>query len=164
MSFENVYGYPLPLNKKTRGNVYNNEISFLKANMKSSIDYNEHNDDISRRNIKNNKLKHSQSFMLYENRINNSMRLNEEGKTNRGEMFRNKNEEMIGKLSEQTNVEYLKKNKLPDIRKIANGSIVIREAKEFFSKELGEKYNPYNYVLTKPRIKDRNYNGALFNH
>ena len=162
MSFENVYGYPLPLNKKTRGNVYNNEISFLKANMKSSIDYNnDKNDMICRRNVKNNKMKHSQSFMVYENRINNSMKLSEE---NKGDKFKNKNEEMIWKLTEQTSKEYLKKNKLPDIRKIANGSIVIREAKDYFSKELGEKYNPYNYVLTKPRIKERNYNGALFNH
>jgi glucose-1-phosphate adenylyltransferase len=59
--------------------------------------------------------------MLYENRINNSIKINEESK---GNMFKNKNEEMIRKLTEQTSKEYLKKNKLPDIRKIANGSIV----------------------------------------
>ena len=56
--------------------------------------------------------------------------------------LKNKNCEMNNNLKLQTNQEFLMKNKLPDIRLIANGSDIVRKIRNGFCKELGEKYRP----------------------
>lgn len=174
MEFEDVYGYPKPLNMKTRGNVYNNEISFLKENMKSSITKVLNSKSNSRnkylfRNESDGKLKHSNSFIIFTKGLHKSMNINSNDlsdcldlKTKK--ILQNKNKEMVNKLTEQINPKFLKKHKLPDIRALAECSDVIRKVKDSLCREFGPKYDPYAYVISKPQIKRRNYVGGLFQH
>jgi hypothetical protein len=67
----------------------------------------------------------------------------------------------------QTNTEFLKKNKMPEIQKfidqpeiiINNNSIGVTK------KNMGKKYNPFNYLSGRDcESRRRNVTGALFNH
>lgn len=177
VNFEDVFGYPMPLDKTTKGNIYNNEISFLKDEMKTTqklrpqtqLKQRESNFDI--RNlprtdsfIKN--KKYSTFFNSFTKRLNESINVNHSNllDNNEQEKVLNKNNDLRNKLIEQTNGNFLQKAKLPDIRKIANRNMVIRRVKTGITKFLGEKYNPYAFVIEKPNTKARNYTGGIFQY
>jgi hypothetical protein len=168
MTFEDIFGYPYPLNEKSRGNVYNNEISFLKEEMNcvENANTNMNNNNHNTRNGK--KLRYSNSFISFAKGLNRSMNIKEESinrlDTKDNLKLKNINCEMKNKLQQQTNQEFLMKNKLPDIRLIANGSDVVRKIRNGLCKQLGEKYDPFAYVIEKPQIKGRNYYGGLFKY
>lgn len=73
-------------------------------------------------------------------------------------------EEMKTNLYNQTSNEFLKRNHLPDVVKIANSRQVIRNQKIGLSKEMGEKYNPYSLIAPSKNRTGRNYIGDLFKH
>ena len=77
MTFEDIFGYPYPLNEKSRGNVYNNEISFLKEEMScvGNADTNSMNNHINRNGKR---LRYSNSFMSFAKGLNRSMNIKEE--------------------------------------------------------------------------------------
>lgn len=177
VNFEDVFGYPMPLNKTTRGNIYNNEISFLKDEMKTTqklrpqthLKQRESNFDI--RNlprtdsfIKN--KNYSTFFNSFTKKLNESINVNHSNllDNNEQEQVLNKNNDLRHKLIEQTNKQFLEKAKLPDIRKIANRNTVIRRVKTGITKFLGEKYNPYAFVIAKQNTKARNYTGGIFQY
>lgn len=69
----------------------------------------------------------------------------------------------------QTNNEFLKKNKLPDIKSIVNQhKMKIQTGNKFpfaQTRFLGGKYNPYNFQAERdPEAKRRNHYGGLFFH
>ena len=175
VNFEDVFGYPIPLDKTTKGNIYNNEISVLKDEMKTTqrpqthLKQREANFDI--RNlprtdsfIKN--KKYSTFFNSFTKRLNESINVNHSNLLDKVEQEQviSKNKDLRHKLIEQTNENFLQKAKLPDIRKIANRNTVIRRVKTGITKFIGEKYNPYAFVIEKTNIKARNYTGGIFQY
>ena len=73
-------------------------------------------------------------------------------------------DEMRNNLFNQTSKEFLKRNHLPDIIRIADSRQVIRRQKIGLSKEMGEKYNPYSLIAPSKNRTGRNYVGDLFKH
>ena len=73
-------------------------------------------------------------------------------------------DEMRNNLLNQTSNAFLKQYHLPDILKIADSKQVIRKQKIGFSKEMGEKYNPYSLIVPSKNRTGRNYVGDLFKH
>jgi hypothetical protein len=73
-------------------------------------------------------------------------------------------EEMRNNLFNQTSRPFLRQHHLPDIIKIADSRQVIRKQKIGFSKELGERYNPYSLIAPSKNRTGRNYIGDLFKH
>jgi hypothetical protein len=67
----------------------------------------------------------------------------------------------------QTNTEFLKKNKMPEIQKFIDQPNIIINKNSFgvTKKNMGKKYNPYNYISGRDcESRRRNITGALFNH
>lgn len=67
----------------------------------------------------------------------------------------------------QTNSEFLKKNKIPEIQKFIEqpGIKIHSNPKGLTKKNMGESYNPYNYLPGRDcETRRRNVTGALFNH
>ena len=173
MTYQDIFGYPKPINLKTRGNRYNHKISLLKNNVESTIqDEHERSKSLSKpqtffidkipRNDNLNK-KNSEKFDFYTTNLNKSINVNHSGLLNRKEeeSLIEKNNYFKDIILNQTNPQFLKKSKLPDIRKVANCYSKIRIIKEGLTKNMGEKYNPYLYVKDK-LIKGRNYIGGVF--
>ena len=103
----------------------------------------------------------SASFDYFNNRINQT--LNCLNKQNGLRKAMNE-EEMKNNLFNQTSSEFLKRNHLPDVVKMANARQVIRRQKIGLSKEMGEKYNPYSLIAPSKNRTGRNYVGDLFKH
>ena len=103
----------------------------------------------------------SASFDYFNNRINQT--LNCLNKQNGLRKVMNE-EEMKNNLFNQTSSEFLKRNHLPDVVKMANARQVIRRQKIGLSKEMGEKYNPYSLIAPSKNRTGRNYVGDLFKH
>ena len=72
--------------------------------------------------------------------------------------------ELKQNLFNQTSLKFLKKYKLPDVLKIAGHTQLIRRQKVGLSKEMGEKYNPYQFIAISKNRTGRNYVGDLFKH
>ncbi len=173
MTYQDIFGYPKPVNLKTRGNRYNHKISLLKNNVDSTIqDEQERSKSLSKpqtffinkipRNDNLNK-KFSDKFDYFTTVLNKSINVNHSGLLNKQEeeTLIEKNNYFKDIILNQTNPKFLKKSKLPDIRKVANSFNKIRIIKEGLTKNMGEKYNPYLYVKDK-LIKGRNYIGGVF--
>lgn len=173
MTYQDIFGYPKPVNLKTRGNRYNHKISLLKSNVDSTIqDEHERSKSLSKpqtffinkvpRNDNLNK-KFSDKLDYFTTVLNKSINVNHSGLLNRQEeeTLIEKNNYFKDIILNQTNPKFLKKSKLPDIRKVANCYSKIRIIKEGLTKNMGEKYNPYLYVKDK-LIKGRNYIGGVF--
>ena len=72
--------------------------------------------------------------------------------------------ELRNNLFNQTSVTFRNKYHLPDVMEIANIKEVISKQKIGFSKEMGEKYNPYSFIAPPKNRVARNYLGDLFKH
>lgn len=158
MGFEDVFGYPMPLKKETKGDILNNEISFLKDELTSSLIKRSQ----STINVisPSNATSHQTPFSIYRKNLNHSMNIHS---TDNQSMI-SKNKELRKKLLQQTNNSFLKKLKLPDIRQVANTRSLIRRLPLAFSKYMSEKYNPDAFVDRKKNIKRRNYVGGIFQY
>ena len=88
----------------------------------------------------------------------NCLKKNEKGRNAMNE------EELKQNLFNQTSKEFLKRNHLPDVLKIANSTQLIRRQKIGLSKEMGERYNPYSLIAPSKNRTGRNYVGDLFTH
>lgn len=177
IGFKDIFGYPRPLNCTTRGDIYNNEISSLNDEMDSTLDQQSQS---QLRKIKNNfdirkiprtdsfinNKKYSNYFTCFTKKINQSININHSNLLEKGEdkVIVNKISELKKKISEQINQKFLEKMKLPDIRKIANCNKVISRIKVGIHKNLGEKYNPFAFVLNQTTTKGRNYTGGIFQY
>ena len=177
VNFEDVFGYPMPLNKTTKGNIYNNEISFLKDEMKTTqklrpqTHLKQRKSSFDIRNIprtdsfiKN--KNYSTFFNSFTKKLNESINVNHSNLLDNKEQDQaiTKNDDLRHKLIQQTNMNFLQKTKLPDIRKIANKTTVIRKVRTGITKYLGEKYNPYAFVIAKQNTSARNYTGGIFQY
>ena len=177
VNFEDVFGYPMPLNKTTKRNIYNNEISFLKDEMKKTqklrpqMHLKQRQSSFDIRNIprtdsfiKN--KNYSTFFNSFTKKLNESINVNHSNLLDHKEQDQaiTKNDDLRHKLIQQTNMNFLKKTKLPDIRKIANRTTVIRKVRTGTTKFLGEKYNPYAFVIAKQNTSARNYTGGIFQY
>ena len=99
----------------------------------------------------------SSSFEHFKNRLKNTLKcLNKRRTKNIKEMKNN--------LCNQTSIKFLKRYHLPDLIKIANSKQVISKQKIGFSKEMGEKYNPYSLIIPSKNLTRRNFFGALFEY
>ena len=47
---------------------------------------------------------------------------------------------------------------------VANRKTMMRRVKTGITKFIGEKYNPYAFVIEKTNIKARNYTGGIFQY
>jgi hypothetical protein len=107
-------------------------------------------------------LKKSSSFSLFNNNkgLNNTMNIKEEFLGEKilqeYEALKNKNNEMKDILLKQTNPEFLKRNKLPDLRAIVNGTNIIRNMSVRSDLSFSE--------IEQPKIKGRNFYGGLFKY
>lgn len=67
----------------------------------------------------------------------------------------------------QTNSDFLKKNKMPEMKKFIEtpGIKINSNSRQLTKKNMGESYNPYNYLPGRDcETRRRNVTGALFNH
>ena len=164
MGFEDVFGYPMPLKKETKGDIINNEISFLKDNITSVISKCSQSPVM----IKSLRMKpsHQTPFSLYTKNLNHSMNIHYSASLDSTDTqsMGSKNKELRKKLLEQTKQSFLKKIKLPDIRRVANTRDLIRRLPLGFTKYMSEKYNPDAFVDNKANKKGRNYVGGLFQY
>ena len=164
MGFEDVFGYPMPLKKETKGDIINNEISFLKDEISSSISKRSQ----STLNIHSPTAKpsHLTPFSIYTKNLNHSMNIHQSSSLNSTDTqsMASKNKELRKKLLQQTNQSFLKKIKLPDIRKVANTRDLIRRLPLGFTKYMSEKYNKEAFVDNKANVKGRNYVGGIFQY
>lgn len=67
----------------------------------------------------------------------------------------------------QTNKDFLKQNKIPEIQKFIEqpNMKIFANPTDFTRKNMGEAYNPYNFLAGRDcETRRRNVNGALFNH
>lgn len=163
MGFEDVFGYPMPLKKETKGDIINNEISFLKDNITSVMSKCSQSPVINSLSMK---PSHQTPFSLYTKNLNHSMNIHHSGSLNSTDTqsMGSKNKELRKKLLEQTKQSFLKKIKLPDIRRVANTRDLIRRLPLGFTKYMSEKYNPDAFVDNKANKKGRNYVGGLFQY
>lgn len=177
IGFKDIFGYPKPLNCTTRGDIYNNEISSLNDEINSTLDQKSQNQSKKTKNnfdIRNiprtdsfiNNKKYSNYFTSFTKKLNQSININHSNLLEKGEdkVIVNKISELKKKLSNQINQKFLEKMKLPDIRKIANCNKVISKVKVGTHKNLGEKYNPFAFVLNQTTTKGRNYTGGIFQY
>lgn len=164
MGFEDVFGYPMPLKKETKGDIINNEISFLKDNITSVMSKCSQSPVM----IKSLRMKpsHQTPFSLYTKNLNHSMNIHYSASLDSTDTqsMGSKNKELRKKLLEQTKQSFLKKIKLPDIRRVANTRDLIRRLPLGFTKYMSEKYNPDAFVDNKANKKGRNYVGGLFQY
>lgn len=163
MGFEDVFGYPMPLKKETKGDIINNEISFLKDNITSVMSKCSQSPVINSLSMK---PSHQTPFSLYTKKLNHSMNIHHSASLNSTDTqsMGSKNKELRKKLLEQTKQSFLKKIKLPDIRRVANTRDLIRRLPLGFTKYMSEKYNPDAFVDNKANKKGRNYVGGLFQY
>lgn len=164
MGFEDVFGYPMPLKKETKGDIINNDISFLKDNITSVMSKCSQSPVM----IKSLRMKpsHQTPFSLYTKNLNHSMNIHYSASLDSTDTqsMGSKNKELRKKLLEQTKQSFLKKIKLPDIRRVANTRDLIRRLPLGFTKYMSEKYNPDAFVDNKANKKGRNYVGGLFQY
>ena len=165
--FKATFGYENKTSFKSNGEKYLYSINSMKKN-----NFNGENDNIKpyRRYdgftvteapvIKRDRP-NTASFDYFNNRINQTLNC-----LNRRDGIRKamNEEEMKNNLFNQTSSSFLKRNKLPDVVKIADSRQVITRQKIGLSKEMGEKYNPYSLIAPSKNRTGRNYVGDLFKH
>ena len=158
MSFEDIFGYNQSFQNKKLSDYYNISMSHLKDNL-SNISYDKkHN----HQNSHNKKLKESSSQLL-QNNINFSLGINDtKSEDENNKILKKQNQSLKEVLLNQTNQNFLKKNCLPDIRKIADNYDLISKINSKNPKYLGEKYNPHNYTIDIKSIRGTNYIGNKF--
>ena len=182
MSFQDVFGYPQPLKGSTREEECNYRINKLKDNVNislrkqrsnSCVNINNHSlNEFTMKNLPRtdfssiNKKKRSDYFKFYTKVMNQSLNIPHDDliKEEENKVLINKNNELKNKIEEQTNDAFLSKTKLPDIRKMPKTNQVSRTIKMGITKEMGEKYNPFSFVLKTNQIKGRNYTGGIFQY
>ena len=161
--FKAIYGYDNITSFKSNGDKYLHEIDRMKrGNLKRPILANKRYDGFTVFDapiIEKGKSS-SSLFESYNNRMAQSLKCigNSTGIRAMNE------EEMRNNLFNQTSQEFLKRNHLPDIIKIADSRQVIRKQKIGLSKEMGERYNPYSLFPPSKNRTARNYVGDLFKH
>lgn len=178
MSFEDVYGYPQPLKRDTKSDLCNNQIYFLREKMdncsmelKGKNKSNLKGFDVNHLPRTDSTLlgkKYSNFFEAFTKSLNHSINVNHSnllrGKDN--ELLIKNGDNLRKKLLMQINDKFLQKNRLPDIRKVAdtNSQLVLNNIRNGFSKAFSDKYNPGAYDILKPNIKGRNYIGGVFQY
>ena len=161
--FKDIYGYDNKPNFCSNGEKYQYAINSM---IKNNLDENDYiikqqrkYDGFTAREtpfIKKDRPS-SSSFEHFKNRLKNTLKcLNKRRAKNIKEMKNN--------LCNQTSINFLKRYHLPDLIKIANSKQVISKQKIGFSKEMGEKYNPYSLITPSKNRTRRNIFGALFEY
>ena len=163
-SFKEIYGYENLAPLRSKQGQYLNMINNIKY---STLD----NDDIYKRKydgytsyeiplISINKEEKNKKDN-YSNRLKYTLDCLKKTEGGRGAMNK---EELKQNLFNQTSKEFLQKHHLPDVLKIANSTQLIRKQKIGYSKEMGERYNPYSLIAPSKNRTGRNYVGDLFKH
>lgn len=158
MNFEDIFGYNQTFQNKKVSDYYNLSLSQLKDNL-NNISYfkNENNQNSNKR-----KLKESSSQLL-KNNINFSLGINDtKSEDENNKILKKQNQSLKDILLNQTNQNFLKKNSLPDIRKIADNYNLISKINNKNPKYFGEKYNPNNYLIDIKTIRGTNFIGSKF--
>ena len=88
---------------------------------------------------------------------------NKSGNDRLNQLCEEENEKLRLIIHNQSNTEFLAKAKLPRIAYIVNQpKFLLSNSKTQFSKNLGEKYNPFNYKIENKNNFRRNINGGHF--
>lgn len=180
-NFKDIFGYDKIKQFKSKEQKYEHEIQNLKSDKLANDEFNSshtreqtykrkyngftsyeiprtaQNDIVSDKNIAFNSytrpLKKSLSCASIKNNGENDL-----------DTLRKDNIGMKNTLLYQTNHNFLEKYKLPDISKLANTRKTIRSIRAFNSKNLGEKYDPYSFIVPGRNRTAVNWVGALFQH
>ena len=161
--FKAIYGYDNITSFKSNGDKYLYEIERMKrGNLKKPTLASKRYDGFTVFDapiIEKGKST-SSLFQSYNNRMAQSLKCID----NSNGIKAMNEQEMRNNLFNQTSQEFLKRNHLPDIIKIADSRQVIRKQKIGLSKEMGERYNPYSLFPPSKNRTARNYVGDLFKH
>ena len=157
-NFFGIFGYNKSLNFKNNGERYKYKIKKLlyKTRLTSN----------SQKNINFNQLEKpiSDTFKNYTKNLSYSMEKYYKEGLNNEEIEKIENEKLNRNLMNQTSCKFRMKYKLPDVCSIANQKQKIRIVRNSNQKEMGEKYNPYAFIIPNKNRTARNYIGDLFKH
>lgn len=159
--YDGFQSYAVPnLNNLNNNNSTGNNINNLDA-------YNERENFAKKKSpVFNMTQKISKSIGL--GKGNNNNNANNYTENNINETNDNYENEKLKKIMYlQTNEGFLKENKIPEIQRfIEQPKMKINSnSRQQYSKNLGEAYNPYNYLPGRDcETRRRNVNGGLFNH
>lgn len=171
--FEDIFGYPQPVKKKTKKDMYECEIDMLKKNL-STIDTNDNKLGIKfvnggipmpRINRLNEGKKVSHPFNALTKQLNGSLSIPHSNMLNDNENYNvlQKNDDLKAKLNQQTNKIFLLKTKLPPLTKVLSTKQVISKSIGN-TKYLGPKYYPYSFTNNSYGRYARNYIGGKYSH
>jgi hypothetical protein len=164
-NFKDIYGYENLSLLKTKPGKYLNLINNIKYNNleKEKSQFKRRYDGYTSYEIPLIPLSSgkSQKNIYFGNKLNYTLDCLKKKEGGRNAMDE---EELKQNLFRQTSKEFLKKNHLPDVLKIAGSTQLIRRQKIGLSKEMGERYNPYSLFPPSKNRTGRNYVGDLFKH
>ena len=158
--FKDIYGYENKTSFMSNGEKYQYAINSMIKNKLNE-------DDFVKQKRKYDGFTPSETPLIKRNRPNSALfdyfnkRIKKTMKCLKKRKAMNE-KELKKNLCNQTSKPFLKRYHLPDLIKNANTKVLIQRQKIGFSKEMGDKYNPYSFYIASKNRTRRNFFGDLF--